>query len=206
MTRDDLKTRLQVHFESSDNLNDQDYDDAIQDGYEEIIAGSGCLFKAATLSFTANLSYYDLRNLLPDFLGIVAIFNVVTKRWMCPISYRKLDDETYDWETKIGTPDFFCPLSHRFMAIYRKPGVADYGNMYIFYRATAPILTGSTDILIPDDHMKIFEDYSFTDLNDRMQEFSKASRTFKEYVMGMEKFRQSIKYDRVPDRMPNLKG
>jgi hypothetical protein len=206
MTRDELKAQLQVGFDSSANYEDQDYDTAIQDGYEETVAVSGCIFKSVVLPFTQNLTYYDFRTLISDFLGVVAIFNGVTKRWLFPLSMRKMDSLGTDWETLYGTPDTFIPISHRYVAITRKPAVANYGDMYVFYRATAPLLTASTDLGIPEDHIQVLQDYAFTDLLERNQEFGKASIVFKEYVEELQQFRESILNQRVPDRLPALKG
>ncbi len=205
MTRDELKANIKVEFEDSANFLELDYDTAIQDGYEEIVATSGCIFKSATIPFEKDLTYYDLRSEIPDFLGVVAIFNPVTRFYLCPLSLRKLDQERSDWECNYGTPEYFCPISHRAMAIYKKPAIEDYGDMYIFYRATAPILSGGTTILIPDDHIKVLENYSFLDLHDRRQEYAKASTVFTDYIKRLEQFRQSVVNQRITDRLSSLK-
>src|SRR5437868_1305587 len=130
MTRVDLQSRLRNFFQNDTYYQGIDFNDSIQDGVDEVVAFSGCRYLSATLAFTANRSYYDLKTLLPDFLGIYAIFNATIRRWMTPISLRKLDQFRIDWETSLGTPYYFCPINFRYMAIYKKPGTVNYGSMY----------------------------------------------------------------------------
>src|SRR5674476_201907 len=105
MTRDQIASKVQT------SLNDYgvfltaaDLNDSIQDGYSEVTALSGCIFKAGVVNLTANLTYYDFGSLIPDFLAVTAIFNPTIKRWMSPTNLRLLEDLRNDWELAIGNP------------------------------------------------------------------------------------------------------
>ena len=169
------------------------------------MAISGCILKATTLTFTAGLSYYDMISLIPDFLGVYAIFNLAIKRFMLPTSIRKLDQDRIDWETALGTPYYFCPVSHRYMAIYKKPGSSGYGTMYVYYKAIAPALSSNTDILIPQDSLQTLEDYVISDLWEQNQEWGKAAVHLNAYGENLQDLKNLIN-GRQPDRLPQLRG
>lgn len=204
MTRDELQVRLQNYFENNTYFSNTDFVASIQDGYDEAVASTGIIIKATTLAFQKDLSYYDLRTLIPDYLGVIAIFNSLTKRWLLPTSINKLDRHRYDWEICYGTPEYFSAISFRYMALFRKPHVVGYGNMYIYYAATAPTLSSSDTILIPDDYLTTLEDYCITDLQEQQQEWNKAGRHFESYVSNLEELRVWCKNRRMSDRVPSL--
>jgi len=206
MTRAEQELRLRNYFENNDYYSSFDFLNSIQDGYDEVIAFSGCIVKAAVLPFTANLTYYDLLTLLPDYIGLISIYNTVTNRWMSPTSERKMDKIRPDWETCYGTPELFYPVNHRFLALYRKPSVVGYGNFYIYYIASAPALAANDTIQIPTDYVSALEDYCITDLQEQAQEFSKALMRFSSYQENLSQLQRWAKSSRQPDRLPNLRG
>jgi hypothetical protein len=205
MTRVDLQTRLRAFFNNDTYYQGIDFNDSIQDGYDEVCAFTGCQFASATIPFQQYLTYYDWETLLGNYVGLYAIFNAVMSRWMVPISRRKLDQFRIDWEVAAGTPWYFCPISYRYTAIYKKPIVPNYGNMYVFYLATSQTLTDTSPILIPDDHMQALENYNITDLLEQQQEFTKATETFQDYAKRLELLRVLMKNQRRPDRLSALK-
>lgn len=205
MTRDDIQLRIQNYFENNTFFSTTDIVASIQDGYDEIVSYTGLIIKGTTLPFTANLTYYDLRTLLPDYLGVIAIFNPIPKRWMIPTSLNKLDRYRYDWETCYGMPEYFTAINHRYMAIFRKPLAAGYGNMYFYYAATAPTLGAADNILIPNDYLvETLEDYCITDLQEQQQEWNKAGNHLGAYVENLDQLRTWVKNQRMSDRTPSL--
>jgi len=205
MTRNDQEVRLRNYFENNDYYQSNDFAWSIQDGYDEVIAFSGCIVKAAVLPFTVNLTYYDLITLLGDYIGVISIYNTITNRWMLPTSERKLDKLRPDWETCYGTPELFYPVNHRYLAIYRKP-TATYGNFYIYYIAAAPTLQPTDSIQIPTDYANTLEDYCITDLQEQAQEFTKSLARFESYKANLAQLQRWAKSMRQPDRLPNLRG
>lgn len=206
MTRVDLTARLVNYLPNTTYYQTQDFNDSIQDGLDELAALTGCIYASATLPFVSGVSYYDMLTLLPNYIGVIAIFNSVIKRWLIPTSLRKLAQVRWDWETAYGTPYWFVPVNHRYVAIFMKPLTSAYGNMQIFYRASAPSpLTDTTELPIPDDHIHALESYVLTDLWEQNQEFSKAMAYFQEgYLPDSDKLRIYIQSKRNPGRMQRL--
>lgn len=185
---------------------DTSFNDSIQDGYSEISLIGGLYLRSTILNFIPNKSYYDMISLIPDYLGVVAIFNNAIKRWMFPSSLRKFDNDRIDWESASGVPYFFSIVSHRYLAIYKKPISENYGQMYVFYRASAPNL-GPNDLLaLPDQFITVLDDYTMSDLWEQNQEWGKAATNFQAYIANLEKLRIWIRSNRYPDRTPLLKG
>lgn len=206
MTRVDLAARLQNFFQNPNYYQSVDLNDSIQDGLDEVCALTGCVFASATLPFQGNKTYYDLLTLLPNYVGVFAIFNSVIKRWLYPTSLRKLQNVRYDWETAYGTPYWFVPVTHRYIAIFMKPNVSNYGNMQIFYRASAPSpLTDQITLPIPDDHIHSLESYCITDLLEQNQEFQKAMEYFESgYLPDADKLRIYMQNKRNIGRQQRL--
>lgn len=207
MLQSDLAARLTNYFQNSTYYQSIDLNDSIQDGYDEVCAFSGCILKAVSIPFVNGLSYYDMyAQGITDYIGVVAIFNTAINRWMWPTSTRKLSDVRIDWETAAGTPWYFVPINHRFIAIYKKPITDGYGNMYVFYRAAAPILAPGDPIAIPDDYALCLQDYSITDLWEQNQEWTKAATHIAAYQKTLDELRIWAQNKKLPDRLPSLKG
>lgn len=205
-TRLDQQVRIQNHFNNTIYYDTQSMNDSIQDGLDEICAFSGCVFKSAVIPFTQYTTYYDLLTLLPDYIGVVAMWNNAIRRFMFPQSLKKFNQARIDWDNAYGTPYYFCPINHRYVAIYYKPSVATYGNMVLFYIAQAPSpLVDATPIPIPDDHMTVLDSFNITDLWEQAQEWGKAEEALKGYIDGLEKFRVLVKNKRNSDRYMSLR-
>lgn len=204
-TRVDLQTKLQLHFNNPTYCDTQSLNDSIQDGVDEVCAFTGCIYKSASLPFTQFTTYYDLLTLLPDYIGVVAVWNNTIRRWMFPQSLKKFNQVRIDWDVAYGTPYYFSPINHRYMAIYMKPSVPNYGQMFVFYRAAAPVLVDATIVPIPDEHITCLENYSITDLWEQAQEWGKAQQSFKNYVEDLEQLRVLMRNQRNRDRMVSLR-
>ena len=204
-TRLDLAVELEINFSNSIYYDKQSVSDSIQDGLDEVCAFTGCIYKSAALPFAQNRTYYDFITLLPDYIGVVAIWNNTIHRWMFPTSLRKLNQQRVDWDSCYGTPYYFCPINHRYVAIWQKPSVTNYGQMFVFYRAAAPALDDTTPIPIPDEHIAALEYYCITDLWEQAQEWGKASESLKDYLQLLEQFRTLMRNKRNSDRLMGLK-
>lgn len=204
-TRLDLQVRLNLFFNNTTYYDTQSLNDSLQDGTDEIAAFSGCIYNSANIPFTQYTTYYDLLTLLPDYIGVVAVWNNAIRRWLFPQSLKKFNQVRIDWDNAYGTPYYFSPINHRYMAIYMKPSVPNYGNMFVFYRASAPTLTDSTIVPIPDEHLVALESYCETDLWEQAQEWGKAEQQFKTYVAQLEALRVLMRNQRNRDRMVSLR-
>lgn len=201
----DVQRKLQNHFNNSVYYDQQSVNDSIQDGMDEIAAFTGCIYKSVQLPFTQFTTYYDMLTLCPDYIGLVAIFNVAIRRWMLPSSLKKFEQDRIDWDVAYGTPYYFAPISHRYVAIYKKPAVANYGNFIMFYRAAAPTITDSTPIPLPEEHVTVLEAYCITDLWEQAQELGKATQALQFYIGNIEKLRILMRNQRNSDRYISLK-
>lgn len=205
VTRLDVQDKLQIHFNNTIYYDTQSMNDSIQDGLDEVCAFTGCIYKSATLPFTQFTTYYDMLSLLPDYIGIVAMFNLTIRRWMWPDSLKKFNQDRIDWDVCYGTPYYFCPINHRYVAIYKKPAISTYGNFVIYYRAAAPTLNDATPIPIPGEHITALETYSIADLWEQAQEFTKATEGLKIYMKNLEDLRVLMRNQRNRDRYAGLK-
>lgn len=199
MTRDQISDKVKRYlndegiFYTADDLND-----SIQDGYAEVTAFTGCIFKATSISLTGSLTYYDFGALIPDYLGVTAIFNPTTKRWLSPTNLRLLENIRDDWELAVGNPFLFWPINFRFVAIYPKL-LTTSGTLYVFYRATADTLVGTSVPQIPEEHQSIIEDYVKCDLQEQAEEFTKAKLEFSNYILGIKELKLAQRSFRQPD-------
>lgn len=202
MTRDQLTASIQTKL--GDNgifYTPADLNDSVQDGYSEVAALTGCIFKAANISLSANLSYYDFGSLIPDFHAVTAIFNPQIKQWMTPVSLRQLEDLRGDWELAIGNPFFFWPVNFRFVAIYPKLTTST-GSLYVYYRAHADTLSASTTPQLPEDI--VIENYTIGDMLEQAEEFSKAGISLEVYFTNIKEIKQATRSFRQPDLMSRL--
>lgn len=204
MTRDQIVARVQVNLNDSGVLYSvADFNDSLQDGYAEIAALTGCIFKAARIDQVANLTYYDMASYIPDFWAITAIWNTNTKQWLTPSNISILDTIRTDWELANGNPFLFWPVNFRYVAVYPKLTSAT-GYFYVFYRAQADTLSGSTTPNLADNLQGILEDYTTGDLLEQAEEFIKAQVQFIEYIKGIKAIKQATRAFRLPDFMPGL--
>lgn len=203
-TQEQLATQVTNYFNNPTYFTSDDVNASIQDGYDEIGAFSGLFLKSATIPFVANLSYYDMLTILGDYIGVVAIFNNSIKRWMSPGSLIRFDRDRIDWESAAGVPYFYSVVNHRYMAIYKKPIVNNYGFMYIFYRATSPLLGSLDNFAIPDDYIESERAYVLSDLWAQNQEWTKATNKFEEYKRSLNQLKLWIHSQRDPDRVSML--
>jgi hypothetical protein len=204
MTRDQIAAKVQT------NLNDvgvfyslTDLSDSIQDGYSEVAAFTGCIFKMTTINLSANLSYYDLGALIPNFFAVTAIFNPQNKQWLSPVSLRRLEDMRNDWELATGNPFAFWPINFRFIAIFPRVTVTS-GTLYIVYRAQADILTASATPQIPTHLQGGLEQYSTGDLLEQAEEFTKAQIELEQYFNSLKDIKNAKNTFRLPDLMSRL--
>lgn len=205
MNRVQHREQLKNFLNNTVYYTDIDYNDSIQDGVDEICAFTGAIYRSGVLPFEQYKTYYDFRTLLPDYVGVIAIFNKTIKRFLVPSSLKKFNNYRIDWDSAYGTPDYFAPISHRYVAIFRKPAAAGYGDMVVFYRAAAPTLSDSTEIPIPEDHMNCLEHYNFMDLFEQQQEFSKASLQMGYYEEDLKALHDLMRGKRNSDRVMGLK-
>jgi len=202
MTRDEINARVKVNLGgNSIYFTDALINPAIQDSYGEVAALAGTILKATVVPFSAHISYYDFGSLISDFGSLISVWNSAVRRWMIPVAIKELDKESVNWETALGTPEYISPLNHRYVAIYRKPGAAGYGSMYVFYRARADTLAGGDTPSIPIEYQGIIEDLTTLSMFEKIEEWAKAQKLFASYIDDLNKLRIQAEHYKVPDRL-----
>lgn len=207
ITRGDLKTRLINFFENSTYYQSEpDLNNSVQDGYDELVSYAGLRPTKGNLPILNGKTYYDMKTIFPDLVGVIAVFNPTISAWLTPTSIRKLERYGQAWETVTGSPYFFSVISWRYMAIHPKPVVDGYADMIVYYMAQAPLLTGDDTVLdTTDEGVSTIEKYVRTDLLEMGQEWTKAGNQFISYIEDLEQYRVKMNR-RAIDRIPMLRG
>ena len=154
---------------------DQEINDSIQDGYNEICAKSLCIVKSTTINWVSERNYYDFSSIVSDFLGVIGIFNNNTNQWLRDeVSYRDLDRIRQDWEIWRAEPWMWVPHSPKYTIVCPCQTNAS-GSFVLWYYAVAPTLSDDTTLLIlPSDMQRLNEYYSSGDLLESAEEITKA--------------------------------
>ncbi len=207
MTRLELKTKIRenlndagVTFYSEDDLND-----SIQDGYDDISVVSGCIQKSGTLTLLDNTTYYDMLAAFSDFFALVAAYNNNTNRWIDFDALKQFDNVRIDWEIWAGSQPLFGAISNfRYVAFVPRLTTA-FGNATIWYRALAPTLTSDSDeFLIHLDKQELLEWYVTADMLDQQQEYIKADSYWANYFEHLLKYKSRIDKLAMSDYLPTL--
>lgn len=124
------KTRGQIKADIQSNLSDlslnyysnDDYNNVIQDAYDDIAVLTQCIQNNITINWISNLSYYNFRAIgISDYLGAIGVFNNVTNLWLRDdLNIKDFDRIRRDWETWIGAPIFWAPSDPSNIAIAAK--------------------------------------------------------------------------------------
>lgn len=192
MTRGELRSSITI------TLNDlgvvyntaDEYNDAIQDAYDDVTIYCKQIIKNTTLNWIPNLAYYDFKTAgVSDYMGAIAIFNNVNNQWLDDsVSLRQFDSLHPDWEKRLGTVLYWTPVSFKFIAVYPQ---GNTGSFVLHYWAEAPVLTADSDeFLIATDMQQLLEKYAVADLLETSNEFTKAMIYWKEYYTQLEIYKE----------------
>lgn len=208
-----MPTRDQINVDVRTNLNDlgvtfyseDDVNDSLQDGYDDVSVFCGCIQKTATLTLVDDTVYYDMLAAISDFFAVVAAYNNNTNRWMDFNSLKAFDSVRRDWELWTGEPLFGSISNFRYLAFIPHQPTAT-GTITIWYRATAPTLSGSDTPLIHTDEQYLLELYATADLLDQAEEYVKADSYWAEYFEGLIKYKKRVASLALSDYLPVLGG
>ncbi len=207
-----MANRGQVVTNVRENLEDQgvtfftyiDILESIQDGYDDIAAVTGCIQRDAIITLDADTTYHDFLGLVPDFLGLVAVYNLTTNRWVEFQQLKGYDRIRIDWETWQGSQCEFGAISNfRYVCLIPRSS----SQLQVFYRATAPkLLTDSDTFLIHLDEQTLLEQYATADLLDSAEEYNKADMIWSEYFADLVKYSDRVHKLALSDYIPVLGG
>lgn len=180
-----------------------DVNASLQDAYDDICCYCGQLEKSVKVPFQANLVYYDFPTIIPDFECVVAIYNYNNNRWLIPSSTTEMDQFRWDWELWNGQPIYFGPTDFRYTFISPSLNSAN-GNMEVFYRAQADVMSDFSVPRIKSDYAKLLEFYAIGDLLESVKEYTKADIWLAQYFAGREKYKNDVKSLAQSDRIRML--
>lgn len=219
-TRGQLKADVQDNLEEL-NLNffsDDDLNQSMQDAYDDIAILTQCIQKQSTQNWISNLSYYNFQALgVSDYLGTIAIFNNVTNLWLRDdLSLKDFDRIRRDWETWIGTPQWWAPSDPLNIAVAAKylatsqssafwsgafspaffidPSYGSLGTFNLFYWAQAPVFGSDNDNpLVASDMQILFTHYVTADLLEQAQEYGKSQDYWTLYFSSIQSYADRVK-------------
>ncbi len=209
MTRDELASLIITNLNDSGVFNTLDeVNDAIQDGYEDLVLTHGLRPKATAISITANMSFYDMVTLIPDFVALRAIFYSTNKRWLISRPLKYFQSIREDWELTTGNPTDFWVANYRRVAIFPHPTTSSTNTLWVFYYASAPALTSaSQDLNIPvDSGFRALENYATSVLLTKAEEWSKAEAYEVQAQEDSEECKLFRNYLKSPDYQDGLRG
>lgn len=208
-------TRDQISANVIDNLGDSgvfcdlpEINDAVQDGYSDLVLTHGLLPKATTIDIVANRVYYDLPDLIPDFVSLRGLFLVPQKRWLNPSHLRYLQIQRSDWELSKGSSVDFWPVNYRRVALFPHYAVNITSGLYVFYYASAPtVALGNESINVPvGSGFRAIEAYATSCCLETAEEFTKASIYYQEYLEESKEAKNYRNSLILPDYIDTLKG
>lgn len=204
MTRDEIAGKIRR------NLNDagityysaEDINDSIQDGYDEIAVYSECIEKRVELSFLANRTYINIRNLVPDYFRPIYIYSDSNGRYLDLVDDRDLLSYRQNWEMIMGSISEYMILDSNQLGFSgRLNSVTSRDTFKLFYKATANILTSTAVPQINTNYQQLLIDYGTADLLEQNQEFQKATRKWMSYETMLEDYRTKIQLLAKSDRV-----
>ena len=202
MTRDQAATRIRqnlddlgVTFYSLSDINE-----SIQDAYDEVVVYCGCLDSEVEINFANNLTYYDIRTLVPNFYRVSKIWHPGINGFYGLSNDRNELSYRNNWELSSNVSrEALVAGPNRIGMVGRSANAT--GFFRLFYKTTAPVLSANTVILINEGYIRLIELYGTADLLEQNEEFTKASKLWEEYEVMLSKYKQKVdllsKSDRV---------
>jgi hypothetical protein len=201
MTRDQAASKIRR------NLNDlgityyseNDLNESIQDGYDEIVVFCECIEARYDVPFVNNTTYYNLRNTVPNYYRIIKIRDIDKNRFLDPASARGENFYRDDWEIVNSDPREFVIAGPDYVGMSGRSSVAT-GSFTVFYKATAETLGPNSVLRISDKFINLIIDYCTADLLEQNEEYQKAARYWDKYEPALEDYRRKIQLLANSDR------
>lgn len=185
--------RIDLNNTNPSSYSASDLDDSVQDAYDDIVCLSQCLIKKITLSWVAELVYYDFSSLVSDYMACIAVYDNTSKRWLDDDKNTKIFDQIdIRWEVANGTPQNWAPVNHKYIAFFPRY-TAPTGTFDLYYWATAPTVNNSDTPLIATDCQVLVNKYVVADLLEQFEEFTKAQPFWAAYMKVLEDYTERVK-------------
>lgn len=206
MTKGQLIARVKLNLDSNDIFYSvDDYNDALQDAYDDTVVDTLCIEKTVDITLPANFLYHNLPTYIPDFLAVRAIYNSRINLWLEPISLLELKAMRYDWEKAVAQPTHYCPLSWEYIILW--PTYTSDQTYTVKYAAQAETLLGAAaSVNIYQNAARTPEDYCTADLLEQAQEIKKAELYWTAYEEKKKHLCGEIVDRMLSDRTSHLSG
>lgn len=208
MTRDEIAVNVRINLNDLGVTfySDDDVNDSLQDGYDDIAVFTGCIQKQTNLTQTNDTTYYDMISSISDFFAIVAAYNNTSNRWIYFNPLKSFDLIRIDFELWAGIQPEYGAISNFRYVLFLPRLASASGTITVWYRATAPTLAGSDTPLIHSDEQSLLELYATADLLDQAEEYKKADAYWVPYFEGLIKYKKRIGSLALSDYLPVLGG
>lgn len=192
----DLEDAGMTHFTQDDLF------DSAKDCYEILALTTQCIEKQFTLNTLAETPYYDVSSLVPDYYRPIAIFNVISQRWLDPVAFSTIKDYSYRWESMRANPRVWCPMATRDIILHPTPPDADM-QFIVYYKAYLlhDNVSLSDTPQIPFEELNAFEYYIKSDLYDIDLEFTKSSEWWDKFERKIPAIKKKVFRRSWPDRI-----
>lgn len=206
MTKGQLIARVKANLDDNNIFYSvDDYNDALQDAYDDTVVDTLCIEKQIDITLPANFLYHNLPAYIPDFLAVRAIYNPRINLWLEPISLLELKAMRHDWEKAVAQPTHYCPLSWEYIIVW--PTYTSDQTYTVKYAAQAETLLGANDSVdIYPNASRIPEDYCTADLLEQAQEIKKAELYWAVYEAKKKQLCVEIVDRMLSDRTAHLSG
>ncbi len=213
MTFAELKTETfrRLDEDSSDPAfwTEDDVEDALNEGYEEMSDASEWHETNANLPLLSGRTYYDMRYAFggDQILTLNHAMNATTRRWLSPVELRELDYRTYvQWEDITGEPQNFFVRGLFWLGLFPKQN-SDSGTLKVYFTSIPPRLAYDYDKPgFPDEFHYGIVEYALGDLLSQEAETRKALEHFKEYAVHEAGLRGWVGGRISLDRITRLHG
>jgi len=207
MTLQEMRTETRRYLDEATNVffTDQDIDDALNDGWEELADAAEWAEREATITLKTHRTYYDLSTVLADsFLSLRRCWNTQTQRWLVPVDPRELDEGYRQWELNTGPPQKYFIRGLWWLGVWPAPP-ADSLGLRIYYTAVPPKLTmNSAEPAVPIEYQQSLIDFALGRLLAQERETKKSIQHFKLYGDLEAEFAQFVDKRQGLDRIDVL--
>jgi len=192
----ELREEVIASLEAADDpyFTDDDVDEAINSGYDEISDFSQWYERRVPVQFLRGTVYYDMfahaEPAIADlaevanggFLFVSSVWNTQTKRWLNPVSIEMLDNEcNRRWEGNVGQPASFVMRGLRWLGVHPAPSASD-GWLDVTITAEPPMLMEDRDAPgFPEEYHRGLVEYARCELYAQDREAKKALAAWDQY-------------------------
>jgi len=148
----------------------------------------------STASWSANTSYYKITDIASDAFYPIAIYDNSSRRWLEDnVNISQLDRMRADWEVWEGSPRYWLPVSHEYIAVVPRRSSVSSDTFDFYYAAFAETVVDTNVPNIISDMQYLIEEYATADLLEAAEELSKAVTYWRNYYNGIEKYSKRVK-------------